>query len=255
VILNALPVTVERDGWDWLLYGLSVIATVTATIAFSVWALELRRRPEIRFQWRFSPDGDPAKLDLWQPDYVPEVSPAQAFLVEVAIQNTGDKASSGTLLNFVVPTCFDLRQDSKPEAKPYVAKNDTAGLPPENDVVFFAPQVELWTPGNWFFTKYRLRYSGDGQHDQPVQVRLLLDVSDSRFNGRGQRWLPSILPPSAIYGASAGMPWPPASMKHKGRITAWRIGWARSEPHERVLCWPADRRDIRDLTVMPVKNV
>src|SRR6266542_2309950 len=138
MILEALPVTVERDGWDWFFYALSVAATITAIIAFSVWALELRRRPEVQFRWRFSPDGDPANLTLWQSDHVPEVSPRRPFLVETAIQNTGDRAGNDTLVNFVAPDCFDLRQDNKPEAEPAGAGNDTAGLPPEYRVVFFA---------------------------------------------------------------------------------------------------------------------
>ncbi len=251
MILEALPVTVERDGWDWLLYALSITATITAIIAFSVWALELRRRPEVRFRWRFSPDGDPANLTLWQPDYVPEVNPRLPFLVEAAIQNTGDRAGNDTLVNFVAPDCFDLRQYFKPETEHASAENDTAGLPPEYRVVFVASRAEPWTPGNWYVWRYRLKYSTAKQCEQPLRVRLLFDVSESRFNSRGRRWLPSILPPAEIYGASAETPWPPALMKRKGRAVTWRIGMARPAPHGRVVCWPGDRRDVRDLTITP----
>src|SRR6266516_7434684 len=101
MILRALSVTVERDGWDWLLYELSIIAAITAIVAFSVWVAELRRRPEIRFSWRFSPDDDPANLAIWPADFVPEINLGQPFLVEAAIQNTGDKAGRDTLINFV----------------------------------------------------------------------------------------------------------------------------------------------------------
>jgi len=65
MILEAFPVTVERDSWDWLLYILSLVAATTAIVLFLPWALERRRRPETRFQWRFSPDGDPAHLAVW----------------------------------------------------------------------------------------------------------------------------------------------------------------------------------------------
>jgi hypothetical protein len=54
MILEAFPVTVERDGWDWFLYALSVTAAVTAIIAFLIWALELRRRPEVGFLWKWN---------------------------------------------------------------------------------------------------------------------------------------------------------------------------------------------------------
>ena len=62
VILQALSAPVERDGWTWLQYALSVIATVTAIVAFSQWALELRRRPEVAFSWKFSPGRRPGEV-------------------------------------------------------------------------------------------------------------------------------------------------------------------------------------------------
>jgi len=52
MILEAFPVTVERDVWDWLLYAVSAIAATTAIVLFLPWALERRRRPEIRFRGR-----------------------------------------------------------------------------------------------------------------------------------------------------------------------------------------------------------
>jgi len=104
MILEALPVAVERDGWDWLLYALSLAAAVTAIVLFLPWALERRRRPEVGFHWKFSPDGDPANLTPWSARYVPEIDPTQLFLVEAAIQNTGDKAGGDTLVNFVALT-------------------------------------------------------------------------------------------------------------------------------------------------------
>jgi hypothetical protein len=54
MILQALSATVERDGWAWLQYALSVVATVTGIVVFSQWALERRRRPEVCFYWRLS---------------------------------------------------------------------------------------------------------------------------------------------------------------------------------------------------------
>jgi hypothetical protein len=251
MILEAFPVIVERDGWDWLLYALSVTAAFTAIVAFWVWASELRRRPEIRFHWRFSPDGDPANLTLWPAGYVPEIDPSQPFLVEAAIQNTGDKAGGDTLVNFVAPDCFDLRQHGRPEAKHLTATHDTAGLPPEYRVVFAAPRPEPWTPGNWYLWQYRLQYSTAEQCERPLRIRLLFDVSDSRFNSRGRRWLPSILPPLELRGASAGTPWPPVSTMPRWRMAVWRIRWVRAEPRGEVVCSPGDRKDIRDLIVMP----
>jgi len=240
-------VTAERDVWDWLLYAVTALAAVTAIVVFSTWAAELRRRPEIRFYWRLSPDGDPAHLAIWPPDEVPKIKVTQPFLVEAAIQNTGDKAGRDTLINFVAPDCFDLRQIEAPEDEPLRAGNDTVGLPPDNRVVFVAVRAEPWTPANWHMRHYRLEYVAD-QPDQPLRFRLLFTVSDSRFNSRGRRWLPSIVPPLESRGAPLGAPWPPVPAKRR------TVRWARAEPRGRVACLPGERSDIRDVTVMPAER-
>jgi hypothetical protein len=199
VVLRA--VAVDRDAWAWAQYTVSVTAATTGIVVFLYWALERRRRPEVLIRWWFSPDGDPAHSATWPPDHVPEIKAGQPFLVDAAIQNTGDMAGSDTLINFVVPDCFELCQRRTPEEEPLVAGNDTAGLPPDNRVVFFAPRPEPWTPVNWYLCQYRLHYLAADRLEQPLRVRLLFDVSDSRFNSRGWRWLPSIIPTLEFQGA------------------------------------------------------
>jgi hypothetical protein len=240
-------VVIERDAWDWLLYAATALAAITAIVVFSAWALELRRRPEVQFYWRLSPDGDPANLAEWPADHVPEISATQPFLVAAAIQNTGDKAGGDTLINFVVPDCFDLHQVEAPEVEPVRAGNETAGLPPDNRVVFLIPRATLWTPANWHLSHYRLQCVA-GQGDRPLPVRLLFAVADSRFNSRGWRWLPSVVPPSGSEVAPVGTPWPPVPAK---RRTA---RWLRAEPRGRVACWRGERSDVRDLIVLPAEG-
>jgi hypothetical protein len=240
----ATIVMVERDVWDWLLYAVTAVAAVTAIVVFLGWAAELRRRPEIKFQWRLSPDGDPAQLAIWPPVEVPEIRPGQPLLVEAAILNTGDKAGRDALINFVAPDCFDLRQCEAPAVEPRHAGNDTVGLPPDHRVLFFAVRAEPWTPANWFMRHYRLQYVAD-QPDQALRLRLLFTVSDSRFNSRGRRLLPSIVPPLESRGAPLGAPWPPMPSKRR------TVRWARAEPRGRVACLPGERSDVRDLIVLP----
>jgi len=240
-------VVTERDVWDWLQYAVTTFAAVTAIAVFLPWAAELRRRPEIKFYWRFSPDGDPAHLAIWPPDEVPKIKAAQPFLVEAAIQNVGDKAGRDTLINFVAPDCFDLHTLEVPKEEPLRGGNATAGLPPDNRAVFFAPRAEPWAPPNWHMRRYWLQYVAD-QPDQPLRFRLLFTVSDSRFNGRGRRWLPSIVPPLGSPGAPVGTPWPPT------RSRRWPVRWARAEPRGRVACLPGERSDVRDLIVMPAEG-
>lgn len=247
VILQALSAPAERDGWAWLQYALSVVATVTGIVVFSQWALERRRRPEVCFYWRLSPDGDSTHLADWEPDEVPEIKAGQPLLVGAAIQNTGDKAGSDTLINFVAPDCFDLRQREAPDQEPAHSGNATAGLPPDNRVVFFAPRVEPWAPPHWHMRYYRLKYVGDPPV-QPLRLRLLFAVSDSGFNSRGWRRAPSSVPPLEFQGAPAGTLWPPT------RSTRRTIRWVRAEPRGRVACVPGERSDVRDLIVVPAEE-
>jgi hypothetical protein len=181
----AIPVTVERDLWDWYLYVASRSAAITAIVLFLPWALERRCRPEVRIDCALLLDGDPAKLEDWPADYVPRIIPGQAVYVRVAVHNVGDRASEAALTNFVVPACFDLRRYSDLEAKPGFSGNLTAGLPPDYRVAYFALGLEPWTFGNSFIYPYRLTYSTGSTQDEPLRTRLLFDIGDSRFNRSG----------------------------------------------------------------------
>lgn len=241
--LSAMPVSVQRDPWDWLLYAASLLAATAAITLFVPWALERRRRPEVRIDWARSLDGDPAKFEDWTADDAPEIIPGQALHVRVAILNVGDRASEAALTNFIVPDCFELRSSHVPEASPAYSENPTAGLPPGNRVAFMPAKLEPWTPGNWFMYSYRLIYSGSSP-DQQLRTRLLFEISDSRFNRSGHRWLPGLLPPLELRHAQAGESWPPASRR------AW-FRWVRVAPRGRMACSRGDRRDVRDLIVSP----
>jgi hypothetical protein len=240
----ALPASVERDVWDWYLYAASLLAATTAIILFLPWALERRRRPEVRIEWALSLDGDPAKLDHWPADYVPRVTPGQAVSVRIAVHNVGDRASEAALTNFAVPDCFDLRRYSDLEAKPAFSGNPTAGLPPEYRVAYFALGLEPWTPGNSFLYVYRLIHPTSHNRDQPLPARLLFDITDSRFNRGGRRCLPSLVPPLELGHAHAGESWPPQSRRP-------RLQWVHAEPRGRVACSQGNRRDVRDIIVLP----
>jgi hypothetical protein len=236
--------TVERDLWSWYLYAASLLAAITAIVLFLPWALERRRRPEVKIDWALSLNGDPVKFDDWAAEDAPKIIPGQVICVRVAVHNVGDRASEAALTNFVVPDCFDLRNNYNPEAKPAFSGNPTAGLPPEHRVAFLPIKLEPWTPDNTFIYSYQLTYSTSSAPAQPLRTRLLFDVADSRFNRSGQRRLPSLLPPLELGHAQAGKPWPPGS----GRIWFRRV---RAAPDGRVACSRGNRRDVRDLIVLP----
>jgi hypothetical protein len=255
----AVPASVERDAWDWYLSAASLLAAITAIILFLPWALERRRRPEVRIEWALSLDGNPAKLDHWPADYVPHITPGQAVSVRIAVHNVGDRASQAALTNFAVPDCFDLRRYSDLEANPPYSGNPTAGLPPDFRVAYFAPGLEPWTPGNSFLYVYRLIYPTSRNRDQPLRARLLFDITDSRFNRGGRRWLPSLVPPLELGHAHAGESWggaatPPPPAPHDSNgftlnpAVAWPVHKATAETSATSSCsrrrklWPHQRR-------------
>ena len=243
-LLSTMPVSVDRDLWDWSFYAASLLAAIAAIVLFLPWALERRRRPEVQIHWALSLDGDPARFEDWPAEDVPEITAGQVVCVQVALLNVGDRASEAALINFVVPDCMDLRSNHLPEANPVPAENYDAGLPPAHRVIFLPIKLDpWWTPGNAFTHSYQLTYSA-AIPAQPLRIRLLFDVSDSRFNRGGRRFIPSLLPPLELRHASAGKQWPPGS----GRRWFRRV---RAAPHGRVACSRGNRRDVRDLIVVP----
>ena len=208
-VIDPAIVSVDRDVWDWFLYVASLLAAVTAVVLFLPWALERRRRPEVRYAFRISDTGRPEDLRDWFHQDLIRVHARQTVLVETAIQNVGDKPGELTLLNFVVPDIFTLEMDGSTTVKATKTKNFTAGLPPNWAIVYCAPGASTWTPGNWYVARYRLTAEPEHVTSGPLDARLLLTVSDPGFNRSGQRWVPSIPPPVEPLTAHAGQPWPP----------------------------------------------
>src|SRR4051812_12972926 len=105
--MAVISVVVQRDFWDWLLYGLSALAAIAAIGLFAPWALDRRRRPEVHFLWEFSANtGESASP--WPPDCAKSIVPGQSYEIRIGIQNIGDRAPENALVNFVVPDCLRL---------------------------------------------------------------------------------------------------------------------------------------------------
>jgi hypothetical protein len=247
---STMPVSLERDPWDWVLYAASLSAAIAAVILFLPWALERRRRPEVKIEWALSLDGDPANLTDWNANDAPKVTPGQVICVRVAFHNVGDRATEAALTNFVAAAdYFDLRNNYRPEQNPAFSGDLTAGLPPDHQVIYLPIWLPPWTPGNTLIHLYQLTYKSSSAPDQELRTRLLFSIADSRFNRTGRRWLPSALPPLYLNHASAGKPWPPES---KRQWPQWvKPQWVKPDPKERIACSRGNRRDVRDLTLLP----
>lgn len=239
-------INVAKDLGDWILYYLSLGAAATAIVLFVPWALERRRRPEVHVLWQFSRTGQLEDLEEWPVGTRHEIAPGDEVLISVSILNSGDRAGEDMLTNFVVPDLFSLAFDDDLTAKPAVARNMTAGLPPQFLTKYFGPAPTMWTPGNWWYSNYRLKVSADLELTDPRDARLLFALSDPRFNRTGRRWLPSMVGELEIPTATAGQPWPPV----RRRSGLWKgIRWITAQPASHVLCSVGERQDTRDLRV------
>lgn len=231
---------VARDGSDWALLITSLALFLSGTITFAVWTREQLKRPEVRYLWRLSLTGEAGDLRDWPPDEMPSIAPGTKVLVEASIQNVGDQAAEAAMTNFVVPSVLDIeRHGTDDQSGLLTSSNGIAGLPPDFGVRFFARE-RPWPPDMFWMHRFLIAVP-DAQPGDLDQVRLLMEVSEPRFNGRGRRVLPRRLaglddPRSPTFKSE----WPGAHRKHSFRQV-------RPIPAGRVRRGPGVRQDVRDL--------
>jgi hypothetical protein len=222
---------------------LSVLAAFAAIFLFLPWALDRRRRPEARFLWKISGEGNSGVS--WSPCDAQPIQPGQRYEVSVGIQNIGDRAPENALINFVVPDCLTLENANSPEQRAAPSENETAGMAPLHRVLFLTPSLpSSWTPGNFFLYRFTISYADDSALALPVELRLLFAIADARFNATGKRWLPSLVSAVRPAYSPAGSPWPPTVAKRRRRLKLITAG-------SDVLCTRGERQVVRDVEVRP----
>jgi hypothetical protein len=229
----------HRDGWDWLLYGLSLTAAIAAVIGFGYWILDQRRRPEVKVTWLFSRRPETTSLAPWPADDVPDLRSSATVLIEVAIRNIGDRAPVSLLWNFVAPGSVQLKNLRDPSAKPLAALDPDEALGPGPEVVFFAGTAP-WPPGTSLALYFEATYTAQPR-TPAVPGRFLFKVADNRLNGSGRRRLLTVLPLDDPAPGRAASPWPPTKRHRR------RLGRVVAEPTDRVACRPGLRQDVRDV--------
>jgi hypothetical protein len=239
-----LSVVVQRDFWDWLLYALSVLAATAAVLLFAPWALDRRRRPEVRFLWELSTNAGES-FTSWPPDCVKSIVAGQPYEIRIGIQNVGDKAPENALLNFVVPDCLTLENANSPAQATIASTDTTTGIPPLNRVLFLTPALpSSWTPGNFFLYRFTISYVHAETRSPPIKLRLAFAIADTNFNATGRRWLPSLVSIAEPAPSPAGTPWPPAVSQRRRRLRYISVAAG-----DQVLCTRGERRVVRDIEI------
>lgn len=242
-MIAVLAVTGGRDGWDWLLYGLSVVTAAVAMVGFGYWIVEQRRRPEVSFGWLFAMSGERPGLKDWPSDVVHELRAGETVLVEIAVFNAGDRAGTNARWNFVVDESVRLEWQGNESARRLVSFNGRQAVGPSPQTTFFAGS-ESWPPGDWFIKFFRLTYEPQQPHATPIPGRLVLELADDRLNARGHRWLPILSVRRDVRWPPASSPWPEAQNRRR------RLSWAIAQPQGHVVCHAGVRLDARDVLLV-----
>ncbi len=224
--------------------ALGIAASLAALVGFLPWALQQRRRPEVRLLWRIALSDREEDVVDWPPDEVAEAAAGSDVVVEVSVLNVGDAATGRAQTNFVVPGCIVLTGLARDPRPARWSHNRVAGLASGFGVHFIAAVFDL-PPADWHLQRFRL-----GLPKEDVSVRLLFELSDGRLNATGRRYLPSRLVGGELPDAAVGTRWPPDDAPSRW----WHRGsWSRvrAEPPGRLLCLRGQRADVRDLHVVP----
>jgi hypothetical protein len=242
MITAATDAMSRRDILDWIALAVGLIAGLVAIAGFLLIITQRRRRPEVDFLWRISTTGAPADFKDWQKSEMPTIRIGETILVECSIHNIGDASGERALANFVVPDCFSLSSygGTREQTVGQPSTNLVAGLAPNYGVRYLAPERPLYVD-MWWQLKYSLTL---GTAPNSPGVRLLIELSDDRLNGRGHRWLPSLGSSQSVPASSFGTRWKPDR--------AWRRPrWIKVGNGDEVRCRVGTREAVRDLLIEP----
>jgi hypothetical protein len=235
----AVQISRGRDIWDVLALIVGLIAGGTAIVGFTLWILNLRRRPEVEFLWNISLTGARPGFRAWPQSDAPVIRVGETILVEASVHNIGDATGERALTNFVVPDCFSLHSYDKPNPDPVLTSgNGIAGLKPKEEVRFIARERSFYVD-MWWMHLYSLTLD---RAPNSTGVRILMELSEDRLNARGERLLRSLVSPSLPPASPYGTPWTNARVRRVLRRITVGNG-------AEVRCRAGTRQTVRDLRI------
>jgi hypothetical protein len=231
----------ERDGWDWFLFGLSVIAALSAVIALWTWWTRLRRVPEVAFGWE-KPDGT-----AWPPGEHITLRRGTATRFRVVLNNVGAASASLVVINVIVPKFLELSSTDRDDKPRFVhASGDVAvNCPPDDAVWFVAAHTAEFVPGIALIVPFSVKVPVDLPDHLPESFFFAVSAESERFTRSGHMRIPS-------FGVAANpefwtnRTWP-------GRTYPW---WPprqiRTQPRRSVRAGPGRRIDRRPVDIADV---
>lgn len=142
LVVNVPPAS--HGPWDVALLVLATIAAVGAAVGVWAWVVQLRKTPEVRFQW-YRPDGTE-----WEPDDDPlPLIANQTFRLNFAITNVGTGAADGAIVNVLGPHFVNLHATDKRDdhvLPNYDSGDPVISDPPDNRIRWMAMRVYEFYP-------------------------------------------------------------------------------------------------------------
>jgi len=233
---KVVPVQVHRDVWDWVLFGLAVLAAAAAAVALLTWWSKLRRIPEVGFRWQ-KPGGG-----VWMPEEKLRLPGPGNVGFRVALDNVGAAAASLVVVNVMVPDFLSVQswdRDGK-ERRVYESSDVAIGCPPDHNVRFFVVRTEEFVPAIAFFVEFSVTVQPTYPPDTPRTFYFAVSAESEGFSRSGHRCIPSFgLARHPEFWSNEEWPgkpfpwWPPRQIKTRPRETV------RAGPGRRI-----DRRPV-----------
>ena len=145
--LFPIPVKVvpaEHSAWDVALFVLAAIAAVGAVVAIWAWVVQLRKTPEVRFDWAI--DG----VKGWEPGQHEVLKRGTPLPVRVIVTNVGTGSADGAVVNIVVPSFVDIQGlEDRSSGKPltnHIGTDNVVDNPPDHEVNWVVTRLSEFYP-------------------------------------------------------------------------------------------------------------
>ncbi len=240
MLLSPVHVQNVRDTWDWVLYAASLVAVIFAGTGALTWWTQLRRVPEVQFNWGHLVEGD------WKPlvERPYSIRQGDPYYVRVVLVNVGTATPQRLIVNLIVPDFFQLRSKDRDGKERLVHKANEPAVhnPPTHGCNFVVARSEDFVPGisMLFYLDIGIPRGIKAPADHPLGHQYFIAVSAEAegMTPTGRRKVPSIVSRNDIWNQEE---WPGIKYQRRlRRVQAEPQGDVRCGPSKRLHRWPVE---------------
>lgn len=225
----------------------SIVLDVMGIISFSVWLVQIRRRPELEVEWNYNTEGYDKPFLKWcrppiRPDDNVAIVGGSPLYVRIVATNVGDANADSASVNVVVPSI--LRIDCPPDHDPAIVQRDAedafVGQPPDNKAHYYS-WSRPWPIGFSWVHLFEITYDNQSvpHPKESLQLKIKFTIDHNGLNRKGTRWFSGKLTPETLTSVS------PLAQSGRG----WRHRPPKAQTH--VIKRLGSRTDWRNVHIMP----